>query len=115
MFLYGYIGGVAMSFESIFHNPPDPAHRTSVNCVFCQKEKISNLCPNIPYIQEHLLNAANILSLVVETTPTKELCFASETISRDDIAIAALNLVCLVQKLEVLKEAYEGSEQELFD
>ena len=113
--MYGCIGEFTMPFESIFHNPSETARKASVNCALCQKKNVSNICPNIPHIQEHLLNAANILSLVVEATPTKELCFASKTICRDDIAIAALNLICLVQKLEILNTEHKPHEKEQFD
>ncbi len=115
MLLYGCIGEFTMPFESIFDNLPDTARKASANCALCQKRIAGGTCPNIPYIQEHLLSAANILSQVVEASPTKELCFASETLSRDDVAIAALNLICLVQKLEVLKVEHKPNENELFD
>ncbi len=103
-----------MSLDSLSLHSPENVQKISLNCAFCQKEHLNYLCLNIPYIQEHLLNAANILSLIVETTPTKELCFASETVNRDDIAITALALISLMQKLDVLKED-QNKEEELFD
>ncbi len=62
--------------------------------------------PNIPFFQEQLLAAINILGLLVSDTPDKEINLAGETLQKDDIAVAAtLNLIALKQKLKNIKSS----------
>ena len=53
-------------------------------------------------MQEQLIKAMDILSLLVDAGENKTIRSASNTLNTDDIAITVLHLVCLVKKLNEL-------------
>ena len=91
---------------SIFQEWLEDESRLSVNCPFCQTDTACKLFPNIELVQEQLIKAMDILSLLVDAGENKKVRIASSILNTDDIAITVLHLVCLVKKLNELSTDY---------
>ena len=61
-------------------------------------------CPNIGLVQDQLMAAIDILSLLVEAGCDKKIRIAAKELNTDDIAVTALHLVYLVSNLEEAKK-----------
>ena len=85
----------------------------SVNCPFCQTDTACKLFPNIELVQEQLIKAMDVLSLLVDAGENKTVRIASSILNTDDIAITVLHLVCLVKKLNELPTDYDCAYQQL--
>ncbi len=92
-----------MPLQNIFKNQSKTARQASAYCALCQSGARFTQCPNIPFFQEQLLVAINILGLLVSDSQDKEIILAGETLQKDDIAVATLNLIALEQKLTQMK------------
>ena len=92
---------------SIFQQWLEDESQLSVNCPFCQTDIACKLFPNIELIQEQLIKAMDILSLLVDAGENKKVRIASRILNTDDIAITVLHLVCLVKKLNELPTDYD--------
>ncbi len=90
--------------DQAIKNPEQNARHASANCTLCLSGLIFSHCPNTTFVQEQLLTAINILGLLVETAPGKQLTLASKIFDTDEIAVTTLNLICMVQKLEDAKD-----------
>ena len=85
----------------------------SVNCPFCQTNTPCKSFSNTEPLQEQLMKAMDILSLLVDAGEDKKVSIASNTLNTDDIAITVLHLVCLVKKLNELPTDYDCSHHKL--
>ncbi len=92
-----------MPLQNIFKNQSKAARQASAYCALCQSGAHFTQCPNIPFFQELLLVAVNILGLLVSDTSDKEIKLAGEILQKDDIAVSTLNLIALEQKLKNIK------------
>ncbi len=78
-----------------------------VSCPYYQSDTSLNQLSNIELVQEQLIKAMDILSLLVDAGENKKVRIASNTLNTDDIAITVLHLVCLVKKLNELPTDYD--------
>ena len=83
-----------------------------VSCPFHQANIISKSFSNIELVQEQLIKAMDILSLLVDAGEDKKVSIASNTLNTDDIAITVLHLVCLVKKLNELPTDHDCADHQ---
>ncbi len=57
---------------------------------------------NIAFVQEQLMQAINILGLLVEYAPDKQITIAAQTFNTQEIAVTTLNLISLEQQLNTI-------------
>ncbi len=71
-------------------------------CCFCTFETELSHYSSTKLLQEQLLQAINILGLLVEHAPDKKITIATHTFNTEEVAITTLNLISLEQKLHTL-------------
>ena len=84
-------------------------------CGICRLEQELSCCPSIKLLQEQLMQAINILGLLVEHASDKEIALATQTFNSEEIAVTTLNLISLEQKLHEINRRLVVSQQEKDD